>query len=80
MSMLTHGHSPLRILVYQTIVWDAWIPIGFGGAVPWPRRMPLTPPRPCNVLVHVLAGCVVGVAHAAWWVGCMLRRCGPTTG
>ena len=71
MSMLTHGHSPLRILVYQTIVWDAWIPIGFAvGALA--RRMPLTPPRTLNVLVHVLAGCVVGVAHAAWWVGCML--------
>ena len=71
MSMLTHGHSPLRILVYQTIVWDAWIFIALGVSA-LARRMPLTPPRTLNVLVHVLAGCVVGIAHAAWWVGCML--------
>ena len=71
MSMLTHGHSPVRIFIYQAIVWNAWIAIASGVAA-LARRFPLAPPRLRNVLVHVLAGCLLGVAHAAWWVGCML--------
>jgi hypothetical protein len=71
MSMLTHGHSLARIILYQTIVWDAWIFIGFGiGALT--RRLPLAPFRLRNTLVHVLAGCILGLLHAAWWVACML--------
>jgi hypothetical protein len=71
MSMLTHGHSPLRIFVYQAVVWNAWIAVSMAVAA-LARRFPLAPLRLRNALVHVLAGCVLGVAHAAWWVGCML--------
>ena len=71
MSMLTHGHSLARIVLYQTVVWDAWILIGFAVSA-LARRLPLTLPRTLNVLVHVLTGCVVGLLHAAWWVACML--------
>jgi hypothetical protein len=71
MSMLTHGHSLARIVFYQTVVWDAWILIGFAVSA-LARRLPLAPPRTLNVLVHVLAGLVVGLLHAAWWVACML--------
>jgi two-component system, LytTR family, sensor kinase len=71
MSMLTHGHSLARIVLYQAVVWDAWIFIGFGiGALA--RRVPLSPFRLRNTLVHVLVGCIVGLLHAAWWVACML--------
>jgi hypothetical protein len=71
MSMLTHGHSLARIVLYQTVVWDAWIVIGFAIAA-LTRRLPLAPFRLRNTLVHVLVGCVVGLLHAAWWVACML--------
>jgi two-component system LytT family sensor kinase len=71
MSMLTHGHSLARILLYQAVVWNLWIVFGFAVAA-LARRLPLHPVRTRNVLVHLLAGCLVGLLHAAWWVGCML--------
>jgi two-component system, LytTR family, sensor kinase len=71
MSMLTHGHSLARIVFYQAVVWNFWIFFTFAIAG-LARRLPLTPPRMRNVLVHLLAGCIVGLVHAAWWVGCML--------
>jgi two-component system, LytTR family, sensor kinase len=71
MSMLTHGHSLVRIIVYQSVVWDAWIFIGFGVAY-LARRLPLHPWRTRNTLVHLLVGCLIGLLHAAWWVACML--------
>jgi hypothetical protein len=71
MSMLTHGHSPLRIFVYQAVVWNAWAVVAMAVSA-LARRFPLAPLRLRNTLVHVLAGCVLGLAHAAWWVGCML--------
>jgi hypothetical protein len=69
--MLTHGHSLPRILLYQVVGWNLWVPLSFAIAA-LARRLPLIPPRPRNVLLHILAGCVVGLVHAAWWVGCML--------
>jgi hypothetical protein len=71
LSMLTHGHSPARIVVYHVVVWDAWIVLGF-AAVWLSRRLPLAPVRTRSALLHLLAGCVIGLAHAAWWVACML--------
>ena len=71
MSMLTHGHSPARIFAYHVIVWDAWILLGFAAAR-LARRLPLAPPRARNALLHLLAAVVIGLAHAAWWVVCML--------
>jgi two-component system LytT family sensor kinase len=71
MSMITHGHRPLRILLYQIVVWDAWALLG-AGISRLSLRVPLTPWRTRNALVHLLAACVIAVVHAAWWVTCML--------
>lgn len=71
MSMLTHGHSLARIILYQAVVWNVWILFSF-AAVRLARRLPLTPLRTLNSVVHLLAACLIGLIHAAWWVGCML--------
>jgi two-component system LytT family sensor kinase len=71
MSMLTHGHSLARIILYQAVVWNLWIVFGFAVAR-LARRLPLHPMRTRNALIHLLAGCVIGLLHAAWWVACML--------
>jgi hypothetical protein len=70
-SMITHGHSFARLLVYHVVVWDAWIVLGWAAAR-LALRVPLAPPRLRNTLVHLLAGCLIGLSHAAWWVACML--------
>jgi hypothetical protein len=71
MSMLSHGHSLARILFYNLIVWNAWVLFAF-GIRRLTRRIPLAPLRAPSLLLHLLAGCVVGLLHAAWWVSCML--------
>jgi two-component system LytT family sensor kinase len=67
LSMLTHGHSPLRILVYELIVWWAWAaltPLVLYLA----RRFPLIPFRGGHALLHGAAALVMGVAHVAFWI------------
>ena len=32
MSMLTHGHSLARIVLYQAVVWNLWTVFGFAVA------------------------------------------------
>jgi two-component system, LytTR family, sensor kinase len=71
MSMLTHGHSLARIILYQAVVWNLWIAFGFAIAR-LARQLPLTPLRTRNALIHMLAACLIGLLHAAWWVACML--------
>ena len=71
MSMLSHGHSLARIVFYNLVVWNAWVLFGF-AIRRLARRLPLSPLRAPSLLVHLLAGCVLGLVHTAWWVACML--------
>jgi sensor histidine kinase YesM len=70
-SMLTHGHSLARIVFYNLVVWNLWVLFGFAirGLT---RRVPLAPLRLRGLLVHLFAGGVIALVHAAWWVKCML--------
>jgi two-component system, LytTR family, sensor kinase len=69
-SMITHGHSLARVVVYQILVWDLWIVLSFAVARLL-RQAPLVPARARNVLLHVLVACVFATIHAAWWAGLM---------
>jgi sensor histidine kinase YesM len=69
--MLAHHHSWVRVLAYQVLVWALWIPASFGiGALV--RRVPLAPPAPGPVLVHLAVALALGMAHAASWVALVL--------
>ncbi len=66
LSMLTHGHSPLRIAAYHLFVWWGWAlltPLIFA----FTRRFPLIPLRVHNVALHVCAAFVAATAHSALW-------------
>jgi two-component system, LytTR family, sensor kinase len=67
LSMLSHHHSLPRVLIYQVLVWWAWIAVSFGVARLL-RLLPLVPARTRNYLAHLLIAIVIGIAHAAWWV------------
>src|SRR6185436_3788545 len=59
-SMITHGHSIVRVIGYYFLVWEAWL--AATAAVVWlARRFPVVPPRRQNVLVHFLAAPVIGI-------------------
>lgn len=66
-SMIDHGHSPLRMLAYQLSVWLSWIAITI-GIFKLTERFPLVPPRRASVAVHVSAALLVSIAHVAWWM------------
>jgi len=68
LSMLAHHHSLPRVVLYHVAVWDAWIGLTFGVAY-LARRLPVVPPTRRRLLIHLLIGIVIGVAHSAWWVG-----------
>jgi len=67
LSMLSHNHSVVRLILHEIAVWSAWIPVGYGvaGMV---RRFPVVPPSARNALLHLLTGAVIAVLHGAWWV------------
>jgi hypothetical protein len=67
LSMLAHNHSLPRVILYHVAVWDAWTLLTFGVAR-LARRVPVVPPSSRALLLHLLAGVVVGVLHGAWWV------------
>jgi two-component system LytT family sensor kinase len=67
-SMLSHHHSLARIIVYQVLVWNAWVLFGFVVAR-LVRERPLVPPSARHIGLHVVVAAVYAVAHAAWWVG-----------
>jgi hypothetical protein len=71
LSMLSHHHSLVRILVYQVLVWQLWIVFS------WlvhrlVRLVPPLPPRPLPILLHLGVGLVLGTLHALWWVALVL--------
>jgi two-component system, LytTR family, sensor kinase len=65
-SMATHGHSIVRITVYQLVVWNAWLAIGV-AVRSFARRVPLVPPTSRAVLLHILFALTVALVHVAWW-------------
>jgi len=70
-SMITHGHSVPRLVGYYLIVWEAWFLATL--VVIWLlRRFPLVPLRRVNVLVHVLAACVIGIVHGLFWIAMLV--------
>jgi two-component system, LytTR family, sensor kinase len=67
-SMLDHGHSPLRMLSYQLIVWLSWAAITI-GIFRLTERFPLAPIRHrLSIPVHTCAALLVSVGHVAWWM------------
>ncbi len=68
LSMITHGHSFVRLFAYQLSVWWAWaLAAPLIGALG--RRFPLEPLTARAVLLHVLFAALFGVAHVALWIG-----------
>jgi len=67
LSMMSHGHSPWRLAVYQLCVWWGWAILT--APVLWlSRRFPLLPLRAGNLLVHVAAALGLAVVHGVVWV------------
>jgi hypothetical protein len=66
-SMLHHGHNVPLLLGHFVLVWIAWL--GFTAVIVWlTGRFPFVPPTTRSVLIHLLAACVIGVAHSAYWM------------
>jgi len=66
-SMIHHGHYVPLLLGHFILVWEAWL--AFTAAIFWlTRRFPLVPATLYNLLIHVLAACVIGVIHGAYWM------------
>jgi two-component system LytT family sensor kinase len=68
LSMITHGHSLPRVVLFQVLAWNFWL-LASLAALALVRRVPLVPVVRANLLVHLLAALVLGVLHAAWTVG-----------
>jgi hypothetical protein len=66
--MIAHGHSLVRVILYQVVVWDTWLVFCF-AIVRLTRRVPLVPPSTRNVLIHVLVACIFSTLHAVLWAG-----------
>ena len=70
-SMIMHGHSVPRLLTYHVLVWEGWL-----GAslliIRLSRRFPIVPPHRRNVLLHILAATLIGLAHSFYWIGLLL--------
>jgi hypothetical protein len=65
-SMITHGHSLLRVLAYQVLIWNAWFVLS--PLIGWlARRYPLMPPTGRAVVMHAAAALAIAPAHSAWW-------------
>jgi hypothetical protein len=65
-SMLSHGHSLLRVLAYEVLIWDAWFLLS--PCIGWmARRFPLVPPTARSVVAHAVAALVIAPIHSVWW-------------
>jgi len=63
--MLSHGHSIVRLVVYNVVVslfWAAAFPL----IAALTRRFPLIPWRWRSAAVHLVAGSLLGLAHMVW--------------
>ena len=61
-SMIHHHHYVPVLLSHFILVWETWL--AFTAVVVWLlRRFPIVPPTRRNLLIHVLAACVIGVMH-----------------
>jgi two-component system LytT family sensor kinase len=70
-SMLTHGHSVVRLVAYYFAVWEAWL--GPTALIVWLlRRWPVVPPRRLHVLIHVLAACGIAMIHGIYWMALLI--------
>ena len=64
-SVRTHGHSPIKIAVFELLVWYAWAVAT--PLVTWlGARAPIIPFSLRGTVMHVAAAIVLGVAHAMW--------------
>ncbi len=71
-SMITHGHSLPRMIVYYVLIW--WVWVAFTPGVQWlVKRLPLAPLRSRNVLLHVFAALVAAVLHMTLWTGLTIQ-------
>lgn len=65
-SMISHGHQPWRIVLYQVLSFNAWLLLS--KAVGWmARRFPLIPPTRSAVLYHAIASLLIALVHSTWW-------------
>lgn len=71
LSMRDHGHSLVRVVLHQVLVWDAWVLVAV-AVVAASRRVPLLPVRARASLTHLLLALAAGTLHAAWWTGLTL--------
>lgn len=67
LSMLDHGHSIVRINVYNLIVWCAWSVLTL-LIFRLSDRVPVIPPRARNIFLHACAALVLGLAHIVFWI------------
>jgi len=68
LSMLAHHHSWVLVLGYQVLVWAVWIACSHVIAA-LVRRVPLVPPRPLPILLHLGVALAFATLHAMFWVG-----------
>src|SRR5262245_41868712 len=67
LSMITHGHSVLRLVGYHILIWEGWL--APTAAIFWlARRFPVVPPRRLSVLVHALAAITITIVHGFYWL------------
>jgi hypothetical protein len=65
-SMIAHGHALWRILVYQVLIWEAWLV--FGPVIArLARSHSLVPPTRRAIVVHAGAALAIAAVHSAWW-------------
>jgi sensor histidine kinase YesM len=70
-SMITHGHSVPRLIGYHLVIWEGWLLASV--AIFWlARRWPVVPPQRLNILVHILAACVIGLLHSFFWLALLV--------
>ena len=65
-SMLHHGHYAPLLIGHFVLVWSLWIV--FTAAILWlTRRFPIVPVIRLNLLIHILAACLISIVHCVYW-------------
>jgi sensor histidine kinase YesM len=66
-SMIHHGHYVPLLIGHFIVVWGGWYAIT--AAILWlTHRFPIIPATRRNLLIHILAACVFGLMHSAYWM------------